>query len=394
MRPAGRYVEWEVLSQRLATRLSKFPEATALDQRRRAISDACMRSAEKGKGIFTLTVPTGGGKTLASLRFALEHARLHGLDRIVYVVPFTSIIDQNAKVARDILEPADDMTNRGRIVLEHHSNLVPEVETAYQKLVAQDWDAPVVYTTMVQFLETLFGAGTRGVRRMHRLSNAVLIFDEVQSLPLRCVHLFNNAVGFLIEHCNSTAVLCTATQPLLDKVDTRKGAMRLHPDSELVPDVPELFDALRRVQVIDRRRPDGWSEAAIADLGLGCLGDEGSTLVIVNTKRAAKRVFAALLESKAEHQHVFHLSTDMCPAHRRSVLGKVRKRLAEDRPVICISTQLIEAGVDISFPVVIRVLAGLDSIAQAAGRCNRNRERPIGNVYVVCLLYTSPSPRD
>ncbi|UUZ64429.1 hypothetical protein LP417_04940 [Polaromonas sp. P1-6] len=157
------------------------------------------------------------------MRFALHHVEKRQLDRIIYVIPFTSIIDQNAQVARAILEPDDTPADRGKVVLEHHSSITPEQQTWREKILCENWDAPVVYTTMVQFLETLFGAGTRGARRMHQLANSVLIFDEVQTLPINCVHVFNNAINFLVEQCNSTVVLCTATQPLLHRVDSGQG---------------------------------------------------------------------------------------------------------------------------------------------------------------------------
>lgn len=159
------------------------------------------------------------------------------MDRVIYVIPFTSIIDQNAEIARGILEPKG--TKLGSVVLEHHSNLTPEEQSWRGKILAENWDAPVVYTTSVQLLEALFGAGTRGARRMHQLANAILIFDEIQTLPINCVHLFNNAINFLVEQCGSTVVLCTATQPLLDQVESKKGALRIPAGNELMPDIKD-----------------------------------------------------------------------------------------------------------------------------------------------------------
>ena len=212
-RSSGAYPDWLTLRQRLEQHLASMAPRRAIDGLRRNISEHCLQAATRRNGIYTLTVPTGGGKTLASLRFALHHAEQRKLDRIVYVIPFTSIIDQNAQVVRSVLEPAWAPQDLGRVVLEHHGSVTPEQQTWREKILCENWDAPVVYTTMVQFLEALFGAGTRGARRMHQLANAVLVFDEVQTLPVTCVHLFNNAVNFLAEQCNSTVLLCTATQP-------------------------------------------------------------------------------------------------------------------------------------------------------------------------------------
>ena len=226
----GKYEDWNVLVQRLETHLSAFTPRHPIDALRQDVSRHCLEGAAREKGIYTLTVPTGGGKTLASLRFALHHARKHGMDRVIYVIPFTSIIDQNAQVVRAILEP--EGVEIGSVVLEHHSNLTPEEQTWRSKILSENWDAPVVYTTSVQLLETLFGAGTRGARRMHQLANSVLVFDEIQSLPVNCVHLFNNAMNYLADFCNSSVVLCTATQPLLDQVDAHKGAIRVPEDKD------------------------------------------------------------------------------------------------------------------------------------------------------------------
>ena len=381
-RPAGRYADWTVLIARIESHLHALTSTRPIDSLRRDISEHCLRAATRPKGIYTLTVPTGGGKTLASLRFALHHAKERSLDRIVYVVPFTSIIDQNAKAVRAVLEPVDAPKDRGRVVLEHHSNVTPEQQTWREKILCENWDAPVVYTTMVQFLEALFGSGTRGARRMHQLANAVLIFDEVQALPMKCVHLFNNAVNFLAQHCNATIVLCTATQPLLHRVATERGAAQLASQHELMPNVQDLFDRLKRVVVNDQRRPGGWTHQDVANLALAEVERDGSCLVIVNTKAAARRIFE-LARPKLDNAAIQHLSTDMCPAHRKQALAAVSLRLAQQQPTLCVSTQLIEAGVDVDFRVVIRFLAGLDSIAQAAGRCNRNGAPEPGIVHVV-----------
>ncbi|WIM06013.1 MAG: CRISPR-associated helicase Cas3' [Candidatus Nitricoxidivorans perseverans] len=380
-RPHGCYADWERLIGNLEAHLAGFEPREPIDDLRRDISRHCLSAAARERGIYSLTVPTGGGKTLASLRFAMHHAARYGMDRIIYVIPFTSIIDQNAEVVRAILETEDDPASVGRVVLEHHGNLTPEIQGWRDKMLTENWDAPVIYTTMVQFLEALFGAGTRGARRMHQLANAVLIFDEVQSLPVSCVHLFNNAVNFLVDTGGSTAVLCTATQPLLDKVDASQGAIKLLEDAEIMPNVGRLFANLKRTEVLNRHKAGGWTPEEIAALAIDEANAVGSCLVVVNTKRAAREVYR-LVTAQVDIP-VFHLSTNMCPAHRKARLAEMRKRLDRRKPVLCVSTQLIEAGVDIDFGAVIRYAAGLDSIAQAAGRCNRHGRRPTGRVHVV-----------
>lgn len=383
LRNQGEYVGWPILISRLNRHLASFKSRNQVDIIRQEISDECFKFSQHRKGLYQLTVPTGGGKTLSSLRFALHHAEKHDMERIFYIIPFTSIIDQNAEKAREVLE---DQTEQGiygnRIVLEHHSNLTPEEENTRQKLLAENWDAPVVFTTMVQFLETLFGYGTRSARRMHQLANAVLIFDEIQTLPLNCVHLFNGAIRFLIQCCGSTVVLCTATQPLLDQVKPEQRALQITPEQQMVSDVRKLFKELKRVDVYDRRKIGGWTEQEIAELARQELHETGSVLIVVNTKKSAINLFQQL--QNYPKAHVFHLSTNMCPAHRMDILNQIRKCLSNKESVICVSTQLIEAGVDIDFGSVIRYLAGLDSIAQAAGRCNRNgiRAKP-GRVFIV-----------
>ena len=216
-RQQGNYRTWPELIERFENEYQKFETKSDVDKIRKEVAAHCLDAAKRPKGLFTLTVPTGGGKTLASLRFALHHAEHHekkdGIDRIIYVIPFTTIIDQNAQIVRKILEPTERPEDAGKIVLEHHSNIGADVQSWKEKLLTENWDAPVVYTTMVQLLEALFGSGTRGARRMHQLAKAVIVFDEIQTLPIKCVHLFNNAINFLVHHCGSTVVLCTATQP-------------------------------------------------------------------------------------------------------------------------------------------------------------------------------------
>jgi CRISPR-associated endonuclease/helicase Cas3 len=383
LRNYGNYEEWPVLINRLNKKLALFKPA-GISKIRQKISQTCYDFSDKPKGLYQLTVPTGGGKTLASLRFGLHHADKHKMDRIIYVLPYTTIIDQNAEEIRKILEERDKAGKYlERIVLEHHSNLLPDKETAKQKVLSENWDAPVVLTTNVQVLEALFGSGTRGARRMHQLANAVIIFDEVQTLPVKCVQLFNMAINFLVNNCDSTVVLCTATQPLLDKIEPKSRALHITVEQQMVPNARQLFDDLKRVEVYDKTKIGSWSNEEIKELVAQKVVKSGSVLVVVNTKTSAREIY--LQCKQIENVETYHLSTNMCPAHRMAVLEQVKAHLDDKKPVICISTQLIEAGVDISFSSVIRFLAGLDSIVQAAGRCNRHNEQypALGEVYII-----------
>ena len=373
LRHYGDYKDWNVLVDRLNKKLEGF-DSKGINAIRQKISQACYDFANRPKGLYQLTVPTGGGKTFASLRFALHHADKHQMDRIIYVLPFTTIIDQNADEIRKVLEEKNKKGKYlNRVVLEHHSNLMPNKETTKQKVLTENWDAPIVLTTNVQVLEALFGSGTQGARRMHQLANAVIIFDEVQTLHVKCVQLFNVAVNFLVNNCGSTVVLCTATQPLLDKIEPKSRALPITSEQQMIPNARQLFDDLKRVEVKDKTKVGGWSNDEIRELAGQKVVESGSIVVVVNTKTSAREIYQQCKQINSVES--YHLSTNMCPAHRMTVLNQVKACLLDKRTVICVSTQLIEAGVDISFGSVIRFLAGLDSIAQAAGRCNRHRER-------------------
>ncbi len=388
IRNYGKYIPWETLIERLEAKYAEYAQKTAqmqpgraleVNQVRAQVAQACLEAAEKPKGIYQLTVPTGGGKTEASLRFALHHAQNHKMDRIFYIVPYITIIDQNADKIRDILEREDE---RGKVVLEHHSNFVPPDDTRYRhNLLAENWDAPIVFTTQVQFLEALFGYGTRDARRMHQLANSVIIFDEVQALPIRITNMFTTALRFLTHDCGATVVLCTATQPLLETLPNEYR--RLKPE-KIIQDEADLFKNLKRVEVHDERNPGGLTNAEIADLAERALREKGSVLIVVNTRPSALALYQEI-KGRNLGAEIYHLSTNMCPAHRMAVLERhIKRKLKAKEPVICVSTQLIEAGVDIDFGAVIRALAGLDSVAQAAGRCNRHGEREDGGkVWVV-----------
>lgn len=383
IRQNDKYIKWDVLIERFERKIKDFEEKidkNSIDNIRARISNTCKEKAESKQGIFSLTVPTGGGKTLASLRFALHHAQKYQLDRIIYVIPFTSIIDQNAQIIRDILET--EPHEKGTIVLEHHSNLLPANENDKTKNLKENWDAPIIFTTMVQFLETVFGPGTRQIRRFHQMAKSILIFDEIQTLPIKTVHLFNNTINFLVENCNTTVVLCTATQPLINNVTEQKGKLILSLENEIVDNIEELFQNLKRVDIIDKTKTSGWNIDEISEFAIEQTKTKKNCLIIVNTKKNAINLYQSIIK-KINLIPVFHLSTSMCPEHRIQTLNKIKYLLNNNEECICISTQLIEAGVDVDFGCVIRFLAGLDSIVQAAGRCNRNGIKNNSKVFIV-----------
>lgn len=372
---------FEIFYERLIDHLDVLndnsQEANVIQRLRAQMSNECDAFADRPSGIYTLSIPTGGGKTLSSLRYALRHAVKYNKERIVYVVPYTSIIEQNAAEVREILQEDEH-------ILEHHSNVISsdEADTPYTQrkilqLAKDNWDSPIIFTTMVQFLNTFYSKGTRDIRRLHHLANAVIIFDEVQSVPIKCVALFNEALNFLRNVCDSSILLCTATQPALDYVEKSIDAI----DGEMIEQLDEIADQFKRVEIVDQTSTDGWNTHELSDFVIEELDDALSILIILNTKTVVKKLYKQLIEDS--NYTVYHLSTSMCAAHRKETLAKLKQALLNGEKVICISTQLIEAGVNISFDCVIRSMAGLDSIAQAAGRCNRHGEQDRRNVYII-----------
>lgn len=368
----------EELERRLKTYISgRFHSDNELNEQRCAILNRCLEQGQTQKpGLFTLTVPTGGGKTVASLAFALRHAQTHCLRRIIYVIPYTSIIEQNAGVFRDILGAEN--------VLEHHSDVLYDIEdearpeNARLARATENWDMPVVVTTAVQFFESLFASRSSQCRKLHNLAQSVIIFDEAQMLPVPylCPCVF--AIAQLVKHYGVSGVLCTATQPALD------GVFR-----EFLPDKPavelcpqEVFhrEVFRRVAF---RREGKLSWETVANQ----ISEQKQILCIVNSRKSAQKIYSLL-----EPEGAFHLSTLMCPAHRKAVLTEIRARLKDGLPCRVVSTSLIEAGVDVDFPAVFREEAGLDSILQAAGRCNREGKRPAGKSIVTIFQGETPPP--
>ncbi|MFB9276427.1 CRISPR-associated helicase Cas3' [Cohnella cellulosilytica] len=373
---------YDKLMRRIESYEQNADAGSPINRLRREMSQQCERFAERPPGIYTLSIPTGGGKTLASLRYALRHAIDYGMKRIIYIVPYTTIIEQNAADVRSIL--GDDGN-----LLEHHSNVAQDGDdedededgriTVRQKLkLAKDnWDSPIIFSTLVQFLDIFYAKGSRNIRRLHNLSEAVIIFDEVQKVPTKCISLFNHALNFLKTYGKSSLILCTATQPELGFVERR---LEMSADGEMIGHLGQVVKSFKRVDIIDEATEEAYNSEKLAVFVAEKIGEVQSVLVILNTKTVVKRLFGLLESSNVP---VFHLSTSMCAAHRKQILDQVKEHLSNEEKVICISTQLIEAGVDVSFDCVIRSLAGLDSIAQAAGRCNRHGKRDIQNVYVI-----------
>lgn len=390
--------KWRIWLENLDARMARFKSTERLSSIRAQISRACWEAGKiNGPGIYRLTVPTGGGKTLGGTGFGLMQAvygREH-TERIYYIAPFNTILDQNAKVIREALAEEE-------LLLVHHGDIVfddfQSEEAQTHKTLTERWTSRVILTSMVQFLGTLFGGKNTNARRLPRLANAILIFDEIQALPRKCVVLFECAARFLASCMGCTVLLCTATQPTLrqSKTDMRMTAEdmeKLPPlGTELIPGVEALFDQLRRVRFIDERSVRRTNDQAAADVAAMLRGKQ-SILMVVNTKNVAKEVYKKLGAAGLPKDIIrVHLTTDLCAAHREKAINHMIKALDArkenpDAPcVCCISTALIEAGVDISFPVVIRSMAGLPNILQAAGRCNRNREMECGEVYIWRLI--------
>jgi CRISPR-associated endonuclease/helicase Cas3 len=349
------------LRAKLDAHLDTFKVVNPIDTTRAQILTHARSHASDRIGMFSLTVPTGGGKTLTSLAFALDHAIAHGLDRVIFVIPFTSIVEQNAAVFKEAFGNLGDAA-----VLEHHSAFVPtpgkNPEAASKlRVVMDNWDAPIIVTTSVQFFESLYSSKTSQCRKLHNISGSVVILDEAQALPLKLLRPCVAVLDELALNYRTSVVLCTATQPALNAPKFVGGFKNV---IELAPDPEALFETLARVTIVSAGMLDD-------DALTQRVRDHEQVLAIVNNRRHAQ----ALYESIANEKGARHLSTLMYPKHRTRVLNEVREMLKDNEPCRLISTSLIEAGVDIDFPYVMRAEAGLDSIAQAAGRCNRSGKR-------------------
>lgn len=399
---------WKVYKQKFEEYLSGLQkksetlEATSkkrVNAIRQRISEECFEAGRKESGIYTLTVPTGGGKTLSSMRYALEHSERTNKERIIFVLPYTTIIEQNAKVIREVLGENCDL-------LEHHSNVTEDDkrmldslgEERDYRLLTERWENRIVFTTMVQFLNTFYGKGTRDMRRMHHLLNAVIIFDEIQTVPVKCMALFNGAINFLNRMGNTSTILCTATQP--DFSNISKDISLENVKGELINAVEGNFTQLKRVEIKNCCAMEPYTIKNAASFIWEKKAPVNSLLVVVNKIKTAKDLFRYLQKNEedvetqniestkgvlAQDTRLFLLTGDQCPEHKKHVLDELLKALKKEEQVLCISTSLIEAGVDISFQAAIRNMTKLDSIVQTAGRVNRNGERDLGYCYVINL---------
>ena len=362
-----------ILLKRLEKYIGKWEKPSSeLDKLRGEILQACIEAGEGEQGIYTLTVPTGGGKTVSSLAFSLHHAVAHGMKRVIYVVPYTSIIEQNAEVFREIVGTGN--------VLEHHSGVSFEItenstENDIRKAFAsENWDMPIVVTTAVQFFESLYANRSSKCRKLHNLANSVIVFDEAQMIPIP--HLAPCVAGMasLVEQFHSTVVLCTATQPSLNDLILQYAPK--HKVKEICPNTKQMYEKFKRVhfEKLGKVEDEVLAEQLIT---------QKQVLCIVNSRKAAQKIYSLLPEDGS-----FHLSTLLVPAQRQKIFEKIRKRLEDGKMCRVVSTSLIEAGVDVDFPTVYRELAGLDSILQAAGRCNRNGKKNVEESAVVIFERT------
>lgn len=389
-------VDWQNLISRLDKSMRSFDSSSEINRIRHQINEQCCLAGARETGIYRLSIPTGGGKTLASLNFALHHALKTGKRRIIYVIPYLSITTQTAKTFRDVL----GLNSDSDVLLEHYStagmqrsadvadNASSEFEDAgehQRKLAAERWDNPIIVTTMVEFLETVMSARGTKLRKFHNMADSVIIFDEIQSLPMNTINLFNEIVSFLSKITNSTILLCSATQPLLEK--TKRENLLLSEKPDLIAETESYEDKLRRTRIVASAENKSCDE--LGQIIYQQARKNGNCLAIVNLKKEAREIFQCLERLDVNHEfELIHLSTAMCGRHRTDCLNRIGALLdpGNPKPVICVSTQLIEAGVDISFACVVRAMAGLDSIMQAAGRCNRNGESvEPKNVYVYPL---------
>jgi len=358
---------------RLSQQKSNVPSSASLAYQlqsiRTKVLENCCEGSADAPGLFSLSVPTGGGKTLASLSFAVRHALKHQLRRIVYAIPFTSIIEQTADIFRSALEGLGD-----QILLEHHVNLDPKKETPWSRLASENWDAPLIVTTNVQLFESLHAARTSSCRKLHRLAGSVIILDEVQALPVEHLAACLAALDELARNYGCSIVLCSATRPALEHREDFKSGLK----KEIREIVPATSSGSTQIRRVEATRLGPIDDDALAER----LHQETQALCIVNTRPHAARLFASLCAVSQDGSSVFHLSTRLCGEHRTRVLRRIRRQLERKKPCRVVSTQLVEAGVDLDFPSVYRALAGIDALVQAAGRCNREGLLDLGRLYI------------
>ncbi len=372
----GNYASMPELLQRLEAYIQPWLNPKKeLNLCRCAVLQACLEQGKRERGLYALTVPTGGGKTVSSLAFALRHAVQNKMDRIIYVIPYISIIEQTAAIFKEILGEEN--------VIEHHSDLVydpkEDLEGAknMQILATENWDAPIIVTTAVQFFESLYANRPSKCRKLHNIANSVIIFDESQMMPRAHLEPCVAAIAQLVQNFRATALLCTATQPVLDELFQKFSS---EPPVQIYTEFPSLYKQLQRITF--RQAGKLKQEELVKELA-----DKFQVLCIVNTRQEARKLYQLL-----PGEDNFHLSTLMIPVHRRKILKEIRERLQTGQPCRVIATSLIEAGVDVDFPAVYREMAGLDSILQAAGRCNREGARAVSESVVTVYEGEQPAP--
>lgn len=392
-----KYIEKEIDFNVLLNKINNFhkkqikeSKKTKINNLRNKIYNICLNAGNLKNGIYTLTVPTGGGKTISSMAFALKHIITNNLDRVIYNIPYTSIIEQNAQVFRSILGEEN--------VLEYHSNVIndnkeklftglikdcniDEINDMYKTLTHR-WNNVCITTTFVQFFNTFFSIGTQNIRRFHNLANSVIIFDEVQMMPIKCIGIFSMMCNFLKDICHSTIILCSATQPAFEEIKFKESEFekfKIKIDGEIIPNPQYYYNEFKRVNVIDKRKSKGYEPDEIANLISEGNKKFNSTLIVCNTKKEAKSIYSSLKIS----DNIYLLTTNLCPKHRKKIINEMKEKLSKGIKITCVSTQLIQAGVDISFGLVIRIIAGLDEIQQSSGRCNRNGEQEHAETWII-----------
>lgn len=385
-------ITWENSQSYFESELKNLDSVSAINQVRREISLQCVKAAERNTGIYQMNIPTGGGKTLSALRYALAHAKIYHKKRIIFIIPLLSVLEQNVKVICDYLP--DSQT-----VLEHHSNIIKEKNIGDDldkcEFLAESWNSPVVVSTLVQLLNILFSHQTSAVGRMQALCDSVIVIDEVQTLPRRMTLMFNMALNFLQKYCNTTVLLSSATQPCFEEL---KWPLHLAEKPNLVQLNKQQLAVFRRSKiVVDRNHPYGMDWDDCTSFCSGLMEKHNSLLIVCNTKSEARTLFKRMKkQARWQGWAIYHLSASMCQVHRMDVLEKIQEKLSvlqnrvqeknDIQKVICIATQVVEAGIDISFEGGVRVLAGIDNLVQAAGRSNRSNEYGfLGIVYLICL---------
>ena len=388
-------ISWDDRIRHFEEKYQKLDDSTELNKVRKEISSQCLKFAERPCGIYRLNAPTSGGKTMAALRYALAHAKKYNKKRVIFIIPLLNVLDQNAKNIRDYLPGHDE-------ILEHHSNVIQDNSADekndkkealdYFELLTERWSSPIIVSTLVQLLEILFSDKMSAVERMHALCDSVLVIDEVQSLPKRDTAMFNMALNFLGYFCNTTIILSSATLPCLENMD---WPLWLSVDPDMVHLTPQQLELFKRCNIVDCIVTGGMSWDDCEQFCRELIAKHSSVLMIANTKESARTIYNRLKKDHADCQcEVVHLSASMCQQHRLDIMEQIKEKLDkiqkkqedDEKPIFCVSTRLMEAGVDVSFEAVVSVIAGVDNLNQAAGRCNRSNEYgDFGTIYLINL---------